>query len=72
MKIDVRSVRATVTQLTLNEMEQANDGPLPAIVVAAAKTVGSTALVAAVGTFVSNVVDDLMDDSSNSCNNDGS
>jgi hypothetical protein len=41
-------------------------------VVAAAKVVGGLALASVVGTFVSNVVDGLMDDSTNSCSNDGS
>ena len=61
-------------ELTKHEMEQVNGGPafvVPPLLVAAAKVVGGTALVSAVGTFVSNVVDDLMDDSTNSCSNDG-
>jgi lactobin A/cerein 7B family class IIb bacteriocin len=41
VKVDVRSVRATITQLTLNEMEEVYGGPLPLVVIAAGEIVGA-------------------------------
>ena len=56
-------------ELTKHEMEEVYGGVIPPLVVAAVKVVAATAVVAAVKAFVTNVVDDLMDDSDNSCPN---
>jgi|TARA_B110000914_G_C15174440_1_gene314378 lactobin A/cerein 7B family class IIb bacteriocin len=56
-------------ELTMNQMEEVYGGVIPPLMVAAVKLVAATAVVAAVTAFVTNVVDDLMDDSDNSCPN---
>ena len=55
-------------ELTMHEMEEVSGG-IPALVVAAVKLGAATAVVSAVTAFVTNVVDDLMDDSDNYCPN---
>ena len=56
-------------ELTMNQMEEVYGGVIPPLMVAAAKFAAATAIVAGVKAFVTNVVDDLMDDSDNYCPN---